>query len=217
MQARLPQSTLRTETGLRCSAWQGVATHNHTKKVSLYKTLPRSTAGLRHICMIKKGVLARRRAGGKHTSKAAPCSAHSPGRRDPAFRMPVAQMQAAPRSSAKKLATEITGAKALERARRGGCCREERKAACRRHGEPAQARPRPHRLEGGAARRAREERGVALNIASWRQSIGWHYFTMERLCSYEAPTIRKSTGTYEKASSSRRRSTSTCAFMLPMD
>ena len=53
------------------------------------------------------------------------------------------------------------GARAARR-----CCREERKAACRRHGEPAQARPRPHRLEGGAARRAREERGVALSIAA---------------------------------------------------
>ena len=94
----------------------------------------------------------------------------SPGRRGPAFKMPFAQMQAA-RSSAKKLATEIAGAKALERARRGGCCREERKAVCRRHGEPAQARPRPHRLEGGAARRAREERGVALSIAAIKYAV----------------------------------------------
>ena len=141
-----------------------LATNDHTKRVSLY--LPSPTAGLRHVCMCIQGVLVRRRAGGKHTRKAASCSAHSPGRRGPAFKMPFAQMQAA-RSSAKKLATEIAGAKALERARRGGCCRKERKAACRRHGEPAQARPRPHRLEGGAARRAREERGVALNIAVW--------------------------------------------------
>ena len=129
--------------------------------------MPRPTAGLRHVCMCIQGVLVRRRAGGKHTSKAASCSAHSPGRRGPAFKMPFAQMQA-PRSSAKKLATEIAGAKALERARRGGCCREERKAVCRRHGEPAQARPRPHRLEGGAARRAREERGVCTHSAEHR-------------------------------------------------
>ena len=53
---------------------QVVATHNHTKKVSLYKTVPRSTAGLRHICMIKKGVLARRRAGGKHTTTTLHCA-----------------------------------------------------------------------------------------------------------------------------------------------
>ena len=170
VQASSHESTLRTDTGLHvpiqdCGAVRGEWRQNdHTKRVSLY--LPRPTAGLRHVCMC----IQRARAptgGGKHTSKAASCSAHSPGRRGPAFRMPVAQMQAAPRSIAKKLATEIAGAKALERARRGGCCRKERKAACRRHGEPAQARPRPHRLEGGAARRAREERGVALNIAVW--------------------------------------------------
>ena len=58
---------------------------------------------------------------------------------------------------AKKLAAEIAGAKGLERARRGGCGCEERKAACTRHGEPARARPRPHaRLEGGAGRGERE-------------------------------------------------------------
>ena len=107
---------------------------------------------------------------------------HSPGRRGPAFRMPFAQMQAA-RSSAKKLATEIAGAKALERARRGGCCRKERNAACRRHGEPAQARPRPHRLEGGAARRAREERGVALNIAVWPRIDRMALFYDRRGCA----------------------------------
>ena len=99
------------------------------------------------------------------------------------FRMPVAQMQAAPRSIAKKLATEIAGAKALERARRSGCCREERKAVCRRHGEPAQARPRPHRLEGGAARRAREERGVALNIAVWPRIDRMALFYDRRGCA----------------------------------
>ena len=57
-------------------------------------------------------------------------------------------MQAAPRSSAKKLAADIAGARTLERARRGGCCREERKAACTRHGEPARAGPRPHARRG---------------------------------------------------------------------
>ena len=152
---------------MRGEVWRHTTTQ---KRVSLYKTVPRPTAGLRHVCMCIQGVLVRRRAGGKHTSKAASCSAHCPGRRGPAFKMPFAQMQAA-RSSAKKLATEIAGAKALERARRGGCCREERKAVCRRHGEPAQARPRPHRLEGGAARRAREERGVALSIAAIKYAV----------------------------------------------
>ena len=125
VQARVPRKhatyrryrTARTDTGLRCGAWRGVATNDHTQRVSLY--LPRPTAGLRHVCMCIQGVLVRRRAGGKHTSKAASCSAHCPGRRGPAFKMPFAQMQAA-RSSAKKLATEIAGAKALERARRGG-------------------------------------------------------------------------------------------------
>ena len=57
---------------------------------------------------------------------------------------------------AKKLAAKIAGANILERARRGRCCREERKAVCTRHGEPARARPRPHaRLGFGAGRRER--------------------------------------------------------------
>ena len=37
------------------------------QKVSLSKTVPGPTAGLRHVGMMKKGVLVRRRAGGKHT------------------------------------------------------------------------------------------------------------------------------------------------------
>ena len=60
---------------------------------------------------------------------------------------------------AKKLAAEIAGAQALERARRGGGCREERKAACTRHSKPARERPRPHARVGcGAGRREREGR-----------------------------------------------------------
>ena len=57
VQARVPRKhatyrryrTARTDTGLRCGAWRGVATNDHTKGVSLY--LPRPTAGLRHVCM----------------------------------------------------------------------------------------------------------------------------------------------------------------------
>ena len=80
--------------------------------------------------------------------------------------------------SAKKLATEIAGAKALERARRGGCCRAERKAACRRHGEPARARPRPHRLEGGpGGARGRKARATEhrRRTARERLNIGFDY------------------------------------------
>ena len=131
-QARTLKPCAGNTTAVKCMT--GVATHNPHKR-SLSTTGPRPTAGLLHICMCLQGVLARRRAGGKHTSKAASCTAHSQGRRRPAFRMPVAQMQAAPRSSAKKMATDIAGANALERARRGECGCEERKAACTRHGE----------------------------------------------------------------------------------
>ena len=57
VQARVPRKhatyrryrTARTDTGLRCGAWRGVATNDHTQRVSLY--LPRPTAGLRHVCM----------------------------------------------------------------------------------------------------------------------------------------------------------------------
>jgi hypothetical protein len=59
LQARVPRKhatyrryrTARTDTGLRCGAWRGVATNDHTKKVSLYKTVPRPTARLHHVCM----------------------------------------------------------------------------------------------------------------------------------------------------------------------
>ena len=159
MQARVPRkhATYRYRT-VQCKTRCG-----DTHKRSLSKTGPRPTAGLRHVCICIQGVPSRRRAGGKHTSNAASCSAQSPGRREPAFRMPVAQMQAAPRSSAKKLATNVAGAKGLERARRGGCCREERKAVCTRHGEPARARPRPHaRLGCGAGRGRGGERFISI-------------------------------------------------------
>ena len=61
MQARVPRKhatyrryrTARTDTGLRCGAWQGVATNDHTQRVSLY--LPRPTARLHHVCTCIQG------------------------------------------------------------------------------------------------------------------------------------------------------------------
>ena len=71
------------------------------------------------------------------------------------------------RSSAKKLATKIAGAKALERALRGGCGCEERKAACTRHGE--RLRPDRGRTPGwdvgqgeGGGKRQAEGQGMTL-------------------------------------------------------
>ena len=176
MQARVPRMHA-TCTKQDCGAARGeVWQHTTTHKKSLAKTGLSPTAGLRHVCMCIQGVLVRRRAGGKHTRKAASCSAHSPGRRRPAFRMPLAQMQPAPRSSAKKLATEIAGAKGLERARRGGCRCEERKAACTRHGEPARARPRPHaRLGCGAGKGERGLHPRSLACRPCRQGLTHRY------------------------------------------
>ena len=78
---------------------QVVATHNHTKRVSLYKTVPevdrRAAPCLHDTKGRARAPTGRRQA---HKCNAASCSAQSPGKRRPAFRMPLAQMQAAPRS-----------------------------------------------------------------------------------------------------------------------
>ena len=75
MQARVPRvhDTYRYRTVVQCVSklWR----HTTTQKGSLFiKQYPRSTAGLRHVCMIQKGVLARRRAGGKHTKATLHCA-----------------------------------------------------------------------------------------------------------------------------------------------
>ena len=68
-----------------------------TQKRSLYKTGPRPTAGLRHLCMCIQGSHADGQAAFTQ-ARLHRALRNSPGRRGPAFRMPVAQMQAAPRS-----------------------------------------------------------------------------------------------------------------------
>ena len=99
-QAHVPRNhaKYRNRTAVQCVARCGDK-RPQQKGFSL-KQYPGPTAGLCHFCMCIQGVLARRRAGGKHTSKAASCSAESPGRCGLAFRMPVAQMQAAPKKAA---------------------------------------------------------------------------------------------------------------------
>ena len=155
--ARVPSKAcyVRTETGLRCTARQAVATHIHTKKVSLSKTGPRPTAA--GCAMFACAYRACPHADGQAASTQP--RLHCAVRRESTEAHSGCQLRRcneAPRSSAKKLAAEIAGANILERARRGRCCREERKAVCTRHGEPARARPRPHaRLGFGAGRRER--------------------------------------------------------------
>jgi hypothetical protein len=133
--------------------WRHTSTH---KGLSLYgKTAgPRPTARLRHVCMCLQGVLVRRRAGGKHTSKAALCSAQSPGRCGPAFRM-----QAAPRStSPRSWRPRFAGAKLWSaRGEAGAAARRGRLRADDMTSSLSQARPRPHaRLGFGAGRGERE-------------------------------------------------------------
>ena len=151
----------------RCGEW--VATNDHNKRVSLQN---RTEADRRAVPRLHVHTRLARPTGRRqaHKSNAAPYSAHSPGRRRPAFRMPLAQMQAAHSAPSEQAATEMAGAKGLERARRGGCGHEERKAACTRHGEPARARPRPHARKG--CRAGRGVRIVAPSLAgSCRQIV----------------------------------------------
>jgi hypothetical protein len=82
---------------------------------------------------------------------------------------------------AKKLATEIAGARTLERARRGGCCREERKAVCTRHGEPAQARPRPHARLGFRAGRGKGDCIVAPPVGG-EKALSMEAALNQRVC-----------------------------------
>ena len=163
LQARVPSkhATYRNRTAVQCVERSG--DKRPQQKGSSLKQYPQSWADRRAVPLLHVHTGRARAPTGRRQAHKQGCAvqcAEMPRRCGPAFRMPVAQMQAAPRSSAKKLATKIAGAKALERARRGGCCREERKAACTRHGEPARARPRPHRLEGG-----REEGGGGKGVS----------------------------------------------------
>ena len=144
--------------------WRQTTSH---KKVSRQNSTERPTAGLRHICMSIHGVLVRRRAAGKHTSKAASCTAQSPGRRGPAFRMPVAQMQAKRKEQRQEAGnrdcrSKSSGARAARRVRLRG---EE--SGVHTAWRAAQARPRPHAWLGcGARRRGRQApgRGTAMTL-----------------------------------------------------
>ena len=77
LQARVPRvhDTYRYRTVVHCKTSCG-DTHNHTKRVSLYKTLHYTQVDRRAAPHLhdKKGVLARRRAGGKHTKATLHCA-----------------------------------------------------------------------------------------------------------------------------------------------
>ena len=90
-------------------------------------------------CMRTQRVLVRRRVGDKHQSTATPWRAQSPGGRGTHMRCK------APRSHRGDREQEQ---KALERARRSRCCREEQKAVGAQHGELTWARPRPPARRG---------------------------------------------------------------------
>ena len=86
-----------------------------TKGLSLKQYCTRADRRAAPRWHVHTGVLVRRRAGGKHTSKAAVRRAQGDAGLHSGCQL--RRCNEAPRSSAKKLATEIAGAKALERAR----------------------------------------------------------------------------------------------------